>query len=68
VTADTGFSEPAGTTHDYDQVAVALGDTEYSLTVDGKTRNRWKQGDVAFIGRTVRHAGKPVDFVIVAIK
>ena len=72
VTVDTGFSEPAGTTHDYDQVAVALGDTEYSLTVDGKTTNTWKRGDVAFIGRNVRHqsknAGKPVDFVIVAIK
>ena len=72
MTVDTGFSEPAGTTHDYDQVAVALGDTEYSLTVDGKTMNRWKRGDVAFIGRNVRHEstnpGKPVDFVIVAIK
>lgn len=72
VTVDTGFSEPAGTTHDYDQVAVALGDTEHSLTVDGKTTNTWKRGDVAFIGRNVRHesknAGKPVDFVIVAIK
>jgi hypothetical protein len=72
VTVDTGFSEPAGTTHDYDRVAVALGDTEYSLTVDGKRMNRWKQGDVAFIGRNVRHEstnpGKPVDFMIVAIK
>jgi beta-alanine degradation protein BauB len=71
-TADTGFNEPAGTTHDYDQVIVALGDGEFSLTVDGKTTNTWKQGDVAFIGRHVRHesknAGKPVDFVIVAIK
>jgi quercetin dioxygenase-like cupin family protein len=71
-TADTGFSEPAGTTHDYDQVIVALGDAELSLTVDGKTTNKWKRGDVAFIGRNVKHesknAGKPVDFVIVAIK
>jgi beta-alanine degradation protein BauB len=71
-TADTGFSEPAGTTHDYDQVVVALGDAEFSLTVDGKTTNTWKRGDVAFIGRNVKHesknAGKPVDFVIVAIK
>ena len=71
-TADTGFSEPAGTTHDYDQVIVALGDAELSLTVDGKTTTKWKQGDVAFIGRNVKHesknAGKPVDFVIVAIK
>jgi len=71
-TADTGFSEPAGTTHDYDQVVVALGDAELSLTVDGKTTNTWKRGDVAFIGRNVRHEskndGKPADFVIVAIK
>ncbi len=72
VTADTGFSEPAGTTHDYDQVIVALGDAELSLTVDGKTTNKWKRGQVAFIGRNVKYesknAGQPVDFVIVAIK
>ena len=71
-TADTGFSEPAGTIHDYDQVIVALGDAELSLTADGKTTNKWKRGDVAFIGRNVKHesknAGKPADFVIVAIK
>ena len=71
-TADSGFSEPAGTTHDYDQVVVALGDAELSLTVDGKTTNTWKRGDVAFIGRNVKHesknAGKAGDFVIVAIK
>lgn len=71
-TAETGFSEPAGTTHDYDQVIVALGDADLSLTVDGKTTDTWKRGDVAFIGRNVRHesknAAKPVDFVIVAIK
>jgi hypothetical protein len=29
-TADTGFSEPAGTTHDYDQVIVALGDGQFA--------------------------------------
>ena len=72
VTVDTGFSEPAGTTHDYDQVAVGLSDSEYCLTVDGKTTNTWKRRDVAFIGRNVRHEssnpGKPTDFVIVAIK
>jgi quercetin dioxygenase-like cupin family protein len=71
-TAETGFSEPAGTTHAYDQVLVALGDAELSLTVDGKTTSTWKRGDVAFIGRNVRHesknAGKAGDFVIVAIK
>jgi quercetin dioxygenase-like cupin family protein len=72
VTADTGFCEPAGTTHEYDQVIVALDDAELSLTVDGKTTAKWKRGEVAFIGRNVKHesknAGKPVDFVIVAIK
>ena len=71
-TAATGFSEPAGTTHDYDQVIVALGDAELTLTADGKTTNKWKKGDVAFIGRNVSHetknAGKPAEFVIVAIK
>ena len=54
------------------QVIVAPGDAALSLTVDGKTTSRWKRGDVAFIGRNVKHesknAGKPVDFVIVAIK
>ena len=71
-TADTAFSEAAGTTHDYDQVIVALGDAELSLTVDGKTKKTWKRGDVAFIGRNVKHesknAGGPANFVIVAIK
>ena len=68
----TVFSEPAGTTRDFDQVFVALGDAEFSLTVDGKTTKTWKRGDVAFIGRQVKYesknTGKPVDFVIVAIK
>jgi hypothetical protein len=36
--------EPAGNAHDYDQVLVALGDTEFSLTVEGKTTNKWKRG------------------------
>ena len=52
------------------QVIVAPGDAALSLTVDGKT-SRWKRGDVAFIGRNVKHesknAGKPVDFALVAI-
>jgi quercetin dioxygenase-like cupin family protein len=71
-TADTTFSEPAGTTHDYDQVIIALGDATLNLNVDGKATTKWKRGDVTFIGRGVKHesknAGKPVDFVIVAIK
>jgi quercetin dioxygenase-like cupin family protein len=72
VTAGPGFNEPAGTMHDYDKVIVALGDSELSLTVDGRTTKKWKRGDVAFIGRNVPHetkfAGQPADFVIVAIK
>jgi beta-alanine degradation protein BauB len=69
---DTGFSEPAGTKRDYDQVIVALDDAEFSLAFDGKTTNRWKRGDVVFIGRNVQYqsknTGKAADFVIVAIK
>lgn len=69
---DSGYSRPAGAVPDYDQVIVALGDAELSLTIDGKTTNRWKQGDVAFIGRNVTYKytnpGKPADFVTVAIK
>jgi quercetin dioxygenase-like cupin family protein len=72
VTMDTGSSRPAGAVDDYDQVIVALGDAEVGLVVDGKTTNTWKRGDVAFIGRNVKYeyknAGKPADFVIVAIK
>ncbi len=71
-TADTTFSEPAGTTHDYDQVIIALGDAQLNLNVDGKSTTKWKRGDVTFIGRNVKHesknAGTPVDFIIVAIK
>jgi hypothetical protein len=71
-TMDTGSSRPAGAVQDYDQVIVALGDAEISLTVDGRTTNHWKRGDVAFIGRNVayeyKNPGKPADFVIVAIK
>src|SRR5262249_35774262 len=73
-TADPSFKEPAGTKHDYDQIVIALGDSKMSLSVDGKpAKSTWKRGDVQFIGRGVAHesanmTGKPVDFVIVAIK
>jgi hypothetical protein len=71
-TAGTDFIEPGGTTYDFDQVLVALGDAEFSLTVGGKTTSKWKRGDVAFIGRNVKYesknTGKPFDYVIVAIK
>jgi quercetin dioxygenase-like cupin family protein len=73
VSADPSFSEPAGSKHDYDQVVIPLQAAGMSLTVDGKTKTAWKVGDAEFIGRGVAHeskntSGKPVDFVIVAVK
>jgi len=73
-TADAAFQEPAGTKHDYDQVVVALGPAQMSLSVDGKpAKTTWARGDAQFIGRGVPHesknaGGKPVDFIIIAIK
>ena len=73
-TADAAFHEPAGSKHDYDQVVVALGSAQMSLSIDGKpAKTTWARGDVQFIGRGVPHeaknaSGKPVDFIIVAIK
>jgi quercetin dioxygenase-like cupin family protein len=74
VTADPTFQEPAGTKHDYDQLVIALAPSQMSLTVDGKpAKTKWARGDAQFIGRGVAHeskntGGKPIDFVIVAIK
>jgi quercetin dioxygenase-like cupin family protein len=73
-TADASFNEPAGAKHDYDQVVIALGAAQISLSIDGKpAKTTWARGDVQIIGRGVSHetknaGGKPVDFVIVAIK
>ena len=73
-TADASFQEPAGTKHDYAQVVIALESTPMSLSIDGKpAKTSWSRGDVQFIGRGVPHesknsAGKPVDFIIVAIR
>ena len=73
-TAAPTFAEPAGSKHDYDQVVVALGPSQMSLSVDGKpVKTSWARGDVQFIGRGVAHeakntGGKPVDMMIVAIK
>jgi len=73
-TATPAFSEAAGTTHEYDQVVIALGAGDISLTVEGQpTRTKWQRGDVQFIGRGVKHeaknaGGQPIDFVIVGIK
>lgn len=73
-TADPTFEEPAGSTHDFDQIVIALGPARMSLTINGTpAKTTWKRGDMQFIGRGVPHqaknnTGKPVDFVIVAIK
>ena len=73
-TADPTFQEPAGSKHDYDQVVIALGSAQMSLAIDGKpAKTTWKRGDAQFIGRGVAHeskntGGKPIEFVIVAIK
>ena len=73
-TADPTFTEPAGTTHEYDQIVIALGPAQMSLAIDGKpAKTTWQRGDVQFIGRGVPHesknaGAKPVDFIIAAIK
>jgi quercetin dioxygenase-like cupin family protein len=73
-TADPTFQEPAGTKHDFDQVVIALAPSQMSLALDGKpAKTTWARGDAVFVGRGVAHeakntGGKPVDFVIVAIK
>jgi quercetin dioxygenase-like cupin family protein len=73
-TASATFAEPAGTTHEFDQVVIALSPTPMSLSIDGKpARTTWARGDVEFVGRGVKHeakntGGKPVDMIIVAIK
>ena len=74
VTAEPTFQEPAGSKHEYDQVVIALGDAAMSLSIDGKpAKTKWARGDVQFIGRGTPHeskntGGKPVEFVVVAIK
>lgn len=73
-TADPTFQEPAGSKHDYDQVVIALGPGQMSLSIDGKpAKTTWARGDVQLIGRGVPHesknmSGEPVDFIIVAVK
>lgn len=73
-TADPTFAEPAGTKHDYDQIVIALNAAQMSLAIDGKpAKTTWARGDVQFIGRGVPHesknaSGKPVEFIIVAVK
>jgi quercetin dioxygenase-like cupin family protein len=73
-TADPTFAEPEGTTHDHDQVVIALGPAQVDLRVDGTlVRSTWARGDVEFIGRGVPHAatnrgGTPVEYVLVGVK
>jgi beta-alanine degradation protein BauB len=74
VTADAAFQEPAGSKHEYDQIVITLGAGQMSLSVDGQpAKTNWERGDAQFIPRGVAHAsknagGKPIDFIIVAIK
>jgi oxalate decarboxylase/phosphoglucose isomerase-like protein (cupin superfamily) len=73
-TAAPDFKEPPGSKHDYDQVVIALGSAQMSLTLEGqKPKTSWTRGETVFIPRGMGHtssnaSGKPVDFVIVAIK
>jgi len=73
-TASPDFHEPAGSSHEFDQVVVALGAADMTLAVEGKPAvTKWRRGDVQFIGRGVKHeskntSGKPIEFAIVAIK
>jgi quercetin dioxygenase-like cupin family protein len=72
--AGPNFHEAAGTTHEFDQVVIALGDNDgMSVNVEGKAKTQWKRGDVLFIGRGMKHesknsSGKPLDVIIVAVK
>ena len=73
-TAAPDFSEAAGTKHDYDQVVIPLGAAQMSLSVAGQpAKTSWTRGEAVFIPRGTAHeakntGGKPVDFIIVAIK
>ena len=73
-TAAPNFSEPAGTKHDYDQIVVALGAAQMSLSIAGQPpKTSWKRGEAVFIARGTAHeaknaSGKPVEFIIVSIK
>jgi quercetin dioxygenase-like cupin family protein len=74
ITTEPTFEESAGSTHDFDQVVIALSPAEVALAVEGQaTKTSWARGDVAFIGRGTAHgsknlSGAPVDYVMVAIR
>jgi len=73
-TAAPDFAEATGTKHDYDQIVIPLGAAQMSLSVAGQPpKTTWARGEAVFIGRGTAHeaknvGGKPVDFIIVAIK
>ena len=74
VTVSPTFAESPGTTHEYDQVIIALGAAQMPLSIQGKLeKTNWVRGDVAYVRRGAQHAaqntgGKTIEFVTVAIK
>ena len=59
VASSPAFAEPAGSTHDFDQVVIAIAPLQLSLAMDGKpARTTWARGDVVFIPRGVPHEAK----------
>lgn len=74
VSSSAAFAEPPGSTHDFDQIVIALGAVPLSLSFEGKpARTTWARGDVVFVGRGVAHeaknlGGKPGSTVNVLIK
>jgi quercetin dioxygenase-like cupin family protein len=71
-TPDASFAEPAGTTHPWDTVVIALAPSDTRVTIEGKTKDKWQRGDVVFIGRNTAHESKagqkPGEILLVAIK
>ena len=73
-TTTPSFVEPAGTTHEFDQVVIGLGAGQVSVAIEGKpAKTTWARGDVLFIGRGMKHetrntGGKPLDVILIAIK
>jgi quercetin dioxygenase-like cupin family protein len=74
ITAEPTFQEPEGSTHEYDQIVIPLGPSQMWLSIEGKPpKTTWQRGEVVFIGRGIPHqgknlGGKPIDYVIVAVK
>lgn len=59
VSSTAAFAEPPGSTHDFDQVVIALDALPLSLAMEGKpARTTWAYGDVVFVGRGVPHEAK----------